>query len=223
MTMQQAITPDSPLNVSNTDTTGSLIHIDQHSNLYDDAKLFVKLRFLEEYGAHINYFLPKMILSYQQGELNSVVGYSVAEQRELYLEQYLSEPIETLLSNKTGHITCRDNIVEVGNLASLSPGAFRRLTLSLIRYFAQQQYQWAVFTAIPSLLNTFKKLGVETTLLGNAEIASIHSNKALWGSYYQSSPVVAAINIGHISSGLCDSSILSRMLARAPLPENGAW
>jgi len=197
-----------------------LVDIGETSTLRLEAESFVARRFSSEYGATVEYFLGRHILSYDQGELKSVVGYHVADEAPLYLEQYLSAPVEQVIASRrdVNERIDRTSVVEVGNLASISPGSFRRLILSLCRYFHEGLSSWVVFTSTPQLLNTFKKLGLELVFLGNAHERDLESGMEDWGSYYEHKPAVVAGNIGYGLQQLLANPVLRKLLDRAPVP-----
>ncbi|MBV1919479.1 MAG: thermostable hemolysin [Pseudomonadales bacterium] len=205
-----------------------LVDIDGASALRPEAEQFVTKRFRAEYGATVEYFLGRHILSYDQGELKSVVGYHIADENPLYLEQYLSAPVEHVIASRrdANEFIDRASVVEVGNLASTSPGSFRRLVLSLCRYFYEGSASWVVFTSTPQLLNTFRKLGLELVFLGDAHEgdlargaeAGAGSGEGRWGSYYEHKPTVVAGNIGYGLQQLLANPVLRKLLDRAPVP-----
>ncbi|MEJ2115921.1 MAG: thermostable hemolysin, partial [Gammaproteobacteria bacterium] len=85
------------------------------------VKEFIKKQFFIKYKAEINSLMPNIVsMVNKNGDIRAAVGYKSADKQRLYLEQYLSLPIERLLSSKEGHDIARDQIVEVGNLACLS-------------------------------------------------------------------------------------------------------
>lgn len=200
--------------------SNGLIDIDETSALRREAEQFVTNRFRSEYGATVEYFLGRHILSYDNGKLKSVVGYRVADEKPLYLEQYLSAPVEQVIADRrdVNERIDRASVVEVGNLASTSPGSFRRLILSLCRYFHEGSSSWVVFTSTPQLLNTFKKLGLELVFLGDAYEGDLDSGVENWGSYYEHKPTVVAGNIGYGLQQLLANPVLRKLLDRAPVP-----
>ncbi len=202
-----------------------LVDIDQHSVVRSDAEQFVVDCFSKEYSATVDYFLNQHILSYDHGELNSVVGYQPAANHRLYLEQYLPVSIEQAVSQRCASDlpVNRSSLVEVGNLASTSPGSFRRLILSLCRYFSELGYAWVVFTSTPQLLNTFSKLGVELLYLSDAQQDDLKGGGDQWGSYYQHKPKVMAGNIAETIQRLNENPVLSKLLDRAPMPQKVEW
>ena len=197
-----------------------LVDIDETSTLRLEAERFVAKRFSSEYGATVEYFLGRHILSYDQGELKSVVGYHIADEAPLYLEQYLSAPVEQVIASRrdVDELIDRASVVEVGNLASTSPGSFRRLILSLCRYFHDASSSWVDFTSTPQLLNTFKKLGLELVFLGDAHEGDLENGAEDWGNYYEHKPRVVAGNIGYGLQQLLANPVLKKLLDRAPVP-----
>ena len=202
-----------------------LVDIGETSALRREAEQFVTKRFQSEYGATVEYFLGRHILSYDERELKSVVGYHVADESPLYLEQYLSAPVEHVIASRrdVNDSIDRFSVVEVGNLASTSPGSFRRLILSLCRYFYEGSLSWVVFTSTPQLLNTFKKLGLELVFLGDAHEGDLESGVEQWGSYYEHKPTVVAGNIGYGLQQLLANPVLRKLLDRAPVPHKEAF
>lgn len=202
-----------------------LVDINEGSVLRSEVERFIIHRFRSEYGATVEYFLGRHILSYDEGVLKSVVGYHIADDNPLYLEQYLSASVEHVIANRRGgnEDINRSSIVEVGNLASTSPGSFRRLILSLCRYFYQDGLSWVVFTSTPQLLNTFKKLGLELVLLGDAHEGDLQTGVENWGSYYEHKPTVVAGNIGYGLQQLSANPVLRKMLDKAPVPHKEGY
>lgn len=197
-----------------------LVDIDSESALRHDTEKFVTRCFQVEYSATVQYFLERHILSFDKGMLRSVVGYKIAGSLPLYLEQYLSAPAEHVIAQCTQSNTpiTRSSLVEVGNLASTSPGSFRRLVLSLCRYFSEMGASWVVFTSTPQLVNTFRKLGMELILLGEANPKNIKNGANHWGNYYQKKPTVMAGNIEYGLHQLTNNAVLRKLLAKAPKP-----
>ena len=160
-------------------------------------KAFIQQRYQEVYGASISpscrQFLALVNASQQ---VQAAVGYQGANQGELFLEQYLDQPIEALLSKNYHADISRDQIVEVGNLASLNNGWTRRLIFSLSSYFLNMNYRWLVMTATPQVVNSFFKLGLgmELNALASAKAEQVQGEDN-WGSYYDEEPLVVCGSI----------------------------
>ncbi|WP_299183339.1 thermostable hemolysin [uncultured Neptuniibacter sp.] len=175
------------------------------------------------YGADLKDFLPQMLaLIDNQQRISASAGYQSAASARLYLEQYLPQPIEHLIQQQRGLTVTpeRGQILEVGNLASISPGATRRLILSLAHYFQQQGFKWLVITATPQVRRSFEKLNLGLNLypLAAANASALSQQTTNWGRYYDQQPQVYA---GDIDSGiqvLRASPLFTRIIERIPMP-----
>jgi hypothetical protein len=157
---------------------------------------FIHNTFKQSYGADIHHFLPRLMsLSNHKDELIAAVGFHPAQNEPLFLEQYLDRPIEDLLSCQRGHPVQRGKIMEVGNLAVATAGGARGLIIALTSYIKGAGFDWVVFTAVPSLINSFRKMGLEIIPLVEARKERLVTGSERWGSYYDSDPVVVAGNV----------------------------
>ncbi|ABC33247.1 uncharacterized protein involved in outer membrane biogenesis [Hahella chejuensis KCTC 2396] len=184
------------------------------------AESFIRTRFNKEYGAHIRYFMENFVLCYERDRLISVLGYQSAQSRPLFLEQYLNAPIEQVLARIQGAPCSRSGIIEVGNLASTTQGALRRLILVLARYFSERNYQWLTLTVIPELLNSFRRFDLPMIELAKAMPEALGRDAASWGSYYDKSPRVMAISIPHSIHHLISNPVMAKVLERCPQPQH---
>jgi hypothetical protein len=172
------------------------IHVDT-----DEARRvverFIHRCFAVAYDADVRYFMP-MLLSLRdpQAQLQGVLGFRPAAAGDLFLERYLDVEIEDALSSRLGGGIRRDQVMEVGNLATTLPGGARWLIAALTAYLHGADYRWAVFTAVPALGNSFARLGIELVTLAPADIARLTpAEQALWGRYYDTGPMVVAANV----------------------------
>ena len=152
------------------------------------------------YGARLNEFMPRLLkVAGQDGAFRAIVGMRNAVDQPLFLETYLDEPIEQSIARKTGEVVGRDCIVEIGNLAESRPGDARLGIIASTMYLHKQGYRWVVFTAVPQLLNAFKRLGMEPLDMVAADPERLpEDQRALWGSYYAERPMVC---LGDIAAG----------------------
>jgi len=167
-------------------------HKDRHL-----VERFIHERFGIEYSADIRSFMPNLLrLATNSGELIAAAGYRPAGEHKLFLETYLDEPVEAVLSRTYGQVIPRDSIVEVGNLADAYSGGGRAAITALTAYLSGMGYQWVVFTGVKKLRNGFRRLGLEPEQIGVADISRLNSDELKrWGRYYQSGPMVMAGNI----------------------------
>ncbi len=154
---------------------------------------FVRDMFFAQYDAEIDHFLPALLsIETEEHGIVGVLGINVAEHSPLFLEQYLDCSIEEQLSRTTETSVERSSVVEVGNLAADSAGGARMLIVMLTAYLRGAGFNWVTFTALPGLINSFRRLGIPLYELANADPERLDGGGRGWGSYYQGNPRVVA-------------------------------
>ena len=156
-----------------------------------ELEAFIAASFRDAYGAEVSHFCD-VLLGCRDGDGRWVaaLGYTLAADGPVFLEQYLDAPIEAALGGRTGAPVARADIVEVGNLASSHPGAARALIVSTTRHLHAQGLHWVAFTATVSLLNSFTRLRLQPQVLAVADPARLADAGRRWGSYYDTQPKV---------------------------------
>lgn len=178
---------------------------------------FVRSRYFHYFGARITHFLPCLLgFEDEQGNARAAAGLRAATPSvELFLERYLSRPVEEELSAEIGIEVERREIIEVGNFASFGPGGARMLIATLTDVLDMLGFRWVVFTGTPMLLNSFQRLGLPLVFLGPADPACMGDELADWGSYYDSLPQVAATSVATCHQRLLESGIYPQLGYRA--------
>ncbi len=156
---------------------------------------FIRTVFRHAYGARISHFLPHLLSMRQGGKVVAALGINPATDRRLFLERYLDNPVECILAEKLRRPIGRNQIVEIGNLASSHGGGTRALIITLTAYLSGAGYEWALFTATPRVRNNFAKLGIELIPLVRADKTRLGDAQHNWGSYYEQEPVVVTCDI----------------------------
>ncbi len=158
---------------------------------------FIKKCFADAYSASVSSFMPRLFrLTTRREEVVAAFGIRSAQGEALFLETYLDAPIEQLIENKAGVRLQRERVVEVGNLAAIYPGAVRWLFVALTVKLYDEGYEWVVFTGTPALCNVLKKLELHAIEIGPAKPERLTpEDRAHWGSYYDTQPMVMAGNI----------------------------
>nr|WP_315392940.1 thermostable hemolysin [uncultured Duganella sp.] len=156
-----------------------------------ELEAFIAASFLASYGAEVSHFCD-VLLGCRDGDGRwiAALGYTLAADGPVFLEQYLDAPIETALGGRAGAAVARADIVEVGNLASTHPGAARALIVSTTRHLHGLGLRWVAFTATVSLLNSFSRLRLQPQVLAAADPARLADAGRRWGSYYDTQPKV---------------------------------
>jgi hypothetical protein len=152
---------------------------------------FIQTIYREHYGAVLRAFKPRLAVIEQDGRIVAAAGYRDAV-APLFLERYLTAPVEAVLARHTGWTPQRSAIVEVGHFASAQPGQGRQLMAALGRHLAARGYQFVVSTATRELRTIFSRLRMDVLELGSADPSVLGPAAADWGSYYDHAPLVLA-------------------------------
>jgi len=160
-----------------------------------EVERFIGNIFYQAYGARIKRFKPSLMsLRDQDNKLVAACGFISAGLGTLFLETYLDQPIEAILSEHVGFPVRRNDIVGIGNFSVAEPGMARYLITAINDHLHDTHNQWAVFTAVPVLRNAFIKMGLDPVMLGDANKNRLPpEDRAEWGSYYAQQPQVMAI------------------------------
>ncbi|RON17265.1 thermostable hemolysin [Pseudomonas brassicacearum] len=177
--------------------------------LFED---FIQQRFRKAHGADIRHFMPELFgMSNASGELCAVAGIRMASLGQLFLERYLDESIDPLISAAADHPVDRSGIVEVGNLAASDTGSARISIIAITYLLAMGGLEWVAFTGNVGLVNSFHRLGLKPVTLCAADPERLGDERHHWGSYYESKPWV---HVGNIRAGfihLHNSGMFSRL------------
>lgn len=163
---------------------------------------FVAETFARAHGATVQAFMPAMLgLEDGGGRLRCVLGYRGADSGALFLERYLSSPIEVSIARAAGVAGAipRASIVEVGNLAGRGCRAAMHLVARLPRLLGARGYTWVSFTATSRVRELLAAFDAPLLDLGPADPARLGAEARDWGRYYATQPRVVA---GWLPQGL---------------------
>ncbi len=179
-----------------------------------EIEKFISQCFHAAHGARVRHFMPRLLsLRANQGDLIAAFGLRSAANSPLFLETYLDRPIEQLLQFRLGKTIRREEIIEVGNLSALYPGAARWLIVALTAMLHDEGYKWVTFTGTSALRNGFGRLGLCPVELGAASLDHLpHADRLDWGSYYDNTPMVMAGDISYGYRSLLQQRDLSDLL-----------
>lgn len=169
---------------------------------------FIEYIYEKNYGAKIISHYP-ILMSVRDANDNIIaaLGFRYAAQEDLFLESYLDEAIESSLGKKFRTDIDREQVVEVGSLASLGNGASIFLFTALATYLQQQNIEYVSVTATKFLRSYFKKIGLNPKEISFADNSKLIDGGSSWGSYYDTEPQVIA---GTLSSAC---NLLKRRLS----------
>lgn len=156
-----------------------------------EIERFIATVYRRHFDAQLDQFMPILVSRGSDGAARSAAGYRSAVE-PLFLERYLPEPIERILSRATGQPVAREHIVEVGQFASQCAAEGRRLMIALARHLVDAGFRWAVITATAELRALLRHRGVSSMPLGPARRRCLGDGGQSWGSYYRHAPRVLA-------------------------------
>jgi len=165
-----------------------------------DIEKFIHKVFARAYSADLSHYLPRlMALRNHNKRIIAALGMRDASSGPLFLENYLDVPIEQEISKLCGSNVTRNQIMEVGNLASMHRGGLRHLIIALTSYLRGIGSEWVVFTAVPAVKNAFAALDLPLYTIAPAQKSCLDTiEQARWGRYYDTSPIVVA---GRVEDG----------------------
>jgi len=116
---------------------------------WDKVTGHIRATYVRAYGATIDSFMPKIMrVSNASGHYRAVMGFRLAGEERLFLENYLDDPIEDVISRYLGKPVNRSEIIEVGNLAEAEPGDARMALIGGTAYMWSLGCRWLVFTGV---------------------------------------------------------------------------
>jgi len=176
------------------------------------VETFIRERFAAVHNAEIHHFMPElMALHDRQGQLCAAVGARLGRTGPMFIEQYLQNPMEQVVSLIAGEPVERRCIVEVGNLAARNAGSARLIIVAMTWLLARHGLEWVVFTGAATLINSFQRLGLEPLLLCDADPERLGAEQGTWGNYYSQHPHVYAGDIRFGLEQLESSGVLARL------------
>ena len=150
---------------------------------------FIKGVFHDAYHADITIHYPYLIsVNNEAGEILAAAGFRYAHNAPLFLEQYTASPIEQELAALYGKPVTRQDIVEIGSLASMGSGASVFLYAALASYLAFKHVQYTVVTGTHDLYRHLKMLGLQPQKVCDAAQTQLQNPDDDWGSYYATHP-----------------------------------
>jgi hypothetical protein len=156
------------------------------------AEAFIAEIFRRRHAAELRHFAPNLLLLERSGRIAAAAGWRCAADEPLFLESYLDAPVETVVSRTAGHPVGRARIVEVGHLASATPGGTVAVIMALARHLDRLGFEWVTFTATDELISIFRRLALPPLAIAAADPGRLGAQADHWGRYYERHPVVVA-------------------------------
>lgn len=162
------------------------------------VRKYVYRRYKRAFNAQLDEFMPVFLTLFEGDKIVSVCGIRAANTSPLFLEQYLDQSAEVLVSNALGSNVERSELIEFGQLASFSMGFSKEHFHLMAQKLIDQGYRYCIFTATQPLMALMKRMGLNLNIVHNADDSRV-ANASRWGSYYQYSPQIV---VGHLQDGI---------------------
>jgi len=124
-------------------------------------------------------------------EPSAVLGFRLAKEGRLFLEDYLDSPVEEVVSALLACPIERDRIVEIGAHASDRSRATIELWALTARHVSGTA-DVAVAVLTEPLRDMFNRLGIPIIEICDADPARLNGAGEEWGRYYEMRPKVCA-------------------------------
>ncbi len=183
--------------------------VEKHDWQRSEVETFIARIYRDRYGATLSTFLPHLLVYRDaNGEILAAVGLRMASEGTLFVENYLDDSAEQVISQRQIAEVSRGELAEVGNFAATTPGTARELILQLTWTLHAAKVRWVLFSATRQLRNSFDRLHLSTIELAEACADRLGDAGLQWGNYYESQPRVVC---GNVTSG--HAYLQRRMLA----------
>ncbi len=175
---------------------------------------YIARQFMAAYQAKLSDFMPLLLAMAGNDGFCAAAGIRPANKEFLFLEQYLPSSIEETLSQVENKPVNRNNIAEIGNLASTRRGSSQLLFLMLTAMLHSTHLEWVAFTATPQVQKGIERLGIPLHILCDANPAVLgHTHLASWGTYYSHRPKVVATRLSEAMSALTQQKAYAGFLS----------
>ena len=151
--------------------------------------------FQAAYDARVMEYMPMLCSLERHDTLVAALGLRKAGGKQLFCEQYLDEPVESVVTGAFGTRTPRQSIWELGNLVASSPGQAVRLYLLVAAALGEIGVRYLTFAAIRPVRNSIQRCGFSTRVICDAHPARLGERAQEWGSYYENDPKVVLADI----------------------------
>jgi hypothetical protein len=146
------------------------------------------------------------------GGVSAAAGVRPADAGPLFMEQYLDDPIETVLSERYGQSVGRDEIFELGNLAAVRPGVCQLLYLIVASVMVRTRLKHVVFAGTKQVRKGVCRLGFEIESIAAADPSRLGEAADNWGSYYANEPTIMAINLSESMDAVSQTPLAGLLL-----------
>ena len=157
-----------------------------------EAEHFICERYWFSFNACITQLPENILAVYQNDLLVAACGVQLAEQRILFSEQYMTQPLGnySILGKR---MPSRQEVAEVGSMATLGRRYLPDLVEAIVLALRDLRRTVVLFTATRGLAHFLERRGIVLQKLALAERGKLQvDTNTEWGSYYAHQPSVFA-------------------------------
>lgn len=156
------------------------------------AEQFINEGYAKHFGAHLAEFSPIILTvkDFLNNRVLGAVGLRYADGQPLFSENYLSESIESLLTDKTNQRVKRKQIIELSHFVVDKNTDVNEVFPMIGQFLKTLDVDWAVYTLSRPIKSAFQRLGIQLTHLQHAYAGAVKGGKTDWGHYYDFKPAV---------------------------------
>jgi len=170
----------------------------RHSPLWINAAELVRNNFSDLFAASVMPDPDAFVVLHRDGDdrVRACTGLNYAADGEpFFCERYLDGRVEDILSERLGIPVARDQVIQLGSLASRGPGSVIELMRAMTLVMWGMGHRYALMTATEQLASLVRKLGYGSFVeLAEASPQRLTAQeRELWGSYYENAPRAGVI------------------------------
>ena len=176
-----------------------------------EARASLEARVRSGFGMHFDAciagFMPRFALYRHASGATGVIGLRRASEEPLFLESYLSTPVESVIAEATGSIIPRNRIVEVGQFVVDDRDIVSSFFRDLVPFLIEAGYDWVCFTGTNKIRALLARIGFHGLPIATADEGHIRNSADHWGRYYEFDPVVILGKLDDPQGRWCSGSL----------------
>ncbi|MDP1931590.1 MAG: thermostable hemolysin [Gammaproteobacteria bacterium] len=173
---------------------------------------YIHTRYAATYQANISHFLPFLMATWSENQLQGVLGLRPGACGAFFVENYLDTPIENIVALRHGATVAREQIIETGNLAG-SRGSSQLLFIALTEVLFRAGFRWVTFTATTQVNALLQRLGFAPHAICIADPERLGEQRKAWGTYYDNRPCVVIGDVQQAWQTLKHNEFAQKILA----------
>lgn len=152
----------------------------------------IRSGFGTHFDACISGFMPRFALYRHASGASGIIGIRRASQEPLFLENYLSAPVDAIIAAATGTSVAREHIAEVGQFVVDDRDIVSSFFRDLVPFLVADGFDWVCFTGTDRIRTLLARIGFHGLQIARADEARVRGSADRWGRYYDHDPVVIA-------------------------------